>query len=269
MSNINTNAIDVNYPVPGVNNNSQGFRDNTTAIKTNIDTAKTEITDLQNKVIVKTALTGTTVNNDMANTLISNALVRSFRATTYNLGSSLSGTILINVSLGDVQYGTITADTSIQFGGWAPSGTQSNVHLMLKIANSAATISFPNTSNDSGGNISTGMKQSIRSLENYSSNVVTSFAAPSITYTNIVKPATGVTDINYSISTVDCGSTMDIESTNRPEKTNQISVRTPANIGSRGDRAGTTCVDSNYLYVCNADYDGTTVIWKRVALTAF
>ena len=50
---INTNGIDVNYPIPGQNNSSQGFRNNFNAIKTNIDTAGTEITDLQNKVVKK------------------------------------------------------------------------------------------------------------------------------------------------------------------------------------------------------------------------
>ena len=82
MSTINTNPINVNYPVPGVNNNSQGFRDNFASIVTNLNIAATELTDLQNKVVVKQALTGTVVNNDMANTLISNASTVGFRATT-------------------------------------------------------------------------------------------------------------------------------------------------------------------------------------------
>ena len=55
MSQINTNGINVNYPVPGQNNSSQGFRDNFAAIRTNINTASTEITDLQAKVVVKAA----------------------------------------------------------------------------------------------------------------------------------------------------------------------------------------------------------------------
>ncbi len=46
MSTINTNSLNVNYPVPGVNNNTQGFRDNFSSIKTNLDTAGTEISDL-------------------------------------------------------------------------------------------------------------------------------------------------------------------------------------------------------------------------------
>ena len=134
MSTINTNGINVNYPVPGVNNNSQGFRDNFASIRTNLNTAGTEITDLQNKVIVKSALANSTVNNDMANTLISNALTRSFRASTFNLGNALSGVVSVNVSLGDVQYGTIAGNTTIQFTGWSPTSTQSNVQLQLAVS---------------------------------------------------------------------------------------------------------------------------------------
>jgi len=55
----------------------------------------------------------------MANALISNVSTRGFRATTYNLGNALSGTVLVNASLGDVQYGTISANTTFQFSGWA------------------------------------------------------------------------------------------------------------------------------------------------------
>ena len=49
MSTINTNGINVNYPIPGQNNSTQGFRDNFSAIKTNINTAGQEITELQQK----------------------------------------------------------------------------------------------------------------------------------------------------------------------------------------------------------------------------
>ena len=145
MSNINTNAINTNYPIPGTNNNSQGFRDNFGSIKNNLDTAKNEISDLQSKAIVKSALAGTALNNDMANTLITNAAVQGFRAKTYNLGSNLPETVLIDVTKADVQYGTITQNTVVSFGGWAPAGTQSNVELKFTFANNAAYVTFPST----------------------------------------------------------------------------------------------------------------------------
>ena len=57
-SQINPNNINGAYPVAGQDNNSQGFRDNFTNTSTNFQYAAQEITDLQNKVIVNTQLTG-------------------------------------------------------------------------------------------------------------------------------------------------------------------------------------------------------------------
>ncbi len=236
MSTINTNGINVNYPVPGVNNNSQGFRDNFAAIRTNLNTAGTEITDLQNKVVVKSALANTTVNNDMANTLISNALTRSFRASTYNLGGAISGTILINASLGDVQYGTIAGNTTIQFAGWAPTGTQSNLQLQLAVSNSQAVITFP-----------TEVTYGVTSLENYAN--VANVPTVSIPY--------GVTQLDYNFSTVDCGNTITVEPYNNNRIASQVQQRTPSPTGFQGDVLGDIAVDTDYVYVCTASYNST------------
>jgi hypothetical protein len=35
--------------------------------------------------------------------------------------------------------------------------------------------------------------------------------------------------------------------------------------GSDGDEAGMIAFDNSYLYVCVADYDATTEIWRRIA----
>ena len=42
-----------------------------------------------------------------------------------------------------------------------------------------------------------------------------------------------------------------------------------ANTGSSGDKDGMISWDDDYIYICTADYDGTTAIWKRVALAAW
>ena len=43
--------------------------------------------------------------------------------------------------------------------------------------------------------------------------------------------------------------------------------KTPtSNIGAAGDRAGMISWDSNYIYVCFSNYDGSSVIWKRADL---
>lgn len=343
MSEINTNGLDVNYPIPGKNNSSQGFRDNFSIVKTNLDTAGSEITDLQNKVVLKAALENSSVNNDMANTLMSNTLTRGFRASTYNLGNNISGSLQINVNQADIQYGTITANTIITFAGWAPSGTGSNVEVRFSISNANAYVSFPNTTNDSNGNTYTGMKRSMTSVENFYSNVST-FTTANVTYTNSVKAPANINELNYVISSVDCGTTLDITPTNRPRETTQIITGTPnvanltstgtitantasatvtgsgtlfttelvtgrviltnanvvigtvqaianntsltlttngaANVsaaayhrqlpvGSPGDKKGTTSTDGTYMYICTADYDGTTAIWKRISPSSY
>lgn len=227
MSNINTNSLNVNYPVPGVNNNSQGFRDNFAAIKTNLDIASSEVSDIQNKAVFKSALANTTINNDMGNTLISNAATRGFRATTYNLGNALAGTVLIDVSLGTVQYGTVSENITLEFGNWAPTGTQSNVELQFSFSNTAASVTFPQeviATNDNFG---------MTTLENYSNNGVLS---------RITVPY-GVTQVDLKLSTIDCGNSIVIEPYNRPRIATQIHQRTPASTGFQGDVVGTVSVD--------------------------
>jgi hypothetical protein len=247
MSTINTNALDVNYPIPGVNNNSQGFRDNFASIKTNLNTAATEITDLQNKVVVKSALSGSSLNNDMANTIISNAATRSFRATTYNLGNSLSGTVLVDVSLGDVQYGTVAGNITFQFGNWAPTGTQSNVQLQLAISNANSFISFPS---EMVINENTG----VTTLENFSN--IAGVATVSIPY--------NISQLDYRISTVDCGNSLLVEPYNRPRIDTQIqNNRLVPPTGFQGDVPGTVVasqsLDQLPITISNAaDYFTTT-----------
>lgn len=52
-SNITSDTIDATYPVAGVDNDTQGFRDNFSIIKQNFAYAATEITDLQNNAARK------------------------------------------------------------------------------------------------------------------------------------------------------------------------------------------------------------------------
>jgi hypothetical protein len=243
MSQINTGPINVNYPVPGVKNSTQGFRDNFVSIKNNLDITSSEISELQNKVVLKSPLEGITLNNDMANTLISNALTSGFRQTTYNLGSNLTGPIVIDINKGDVQYGTIGGNVQFGVTSWGPNNTQSSVKLILSVPTEYAnsSISIPGT-----------VDSSKETLENYSSSAVT---VPN-----------GVTQVQYDLSTIDGGSTVTINPTNRPRKATQITTDVPASpVGRVGDVLGTIATDGNYIYVCTGTYNGTTNIWKRVS----
>lgn len=242
MSTINTNGLDVNYPIPGQNNNSQGFRNNFVNIKTNLDIAGNEIADLQNNVVLKSALANSTVNNDMANTLISNASTLGFRATTYNLGNALTGTVVINCVLGDVQYGNVAGNVLLQFNNWAPTGTQSKIQLQLGRANADVNynITFPSA-------VVVDENHGLALLENFNYVANTS----NISFPN------DVTQVNLTLTSNDCGNTIFIEPTNRPFQTTQIQQRTPPSTGQPGDRVGTVCVDtgSPQLVITGANTD--------------
>tara|TARA_R100001510_G_C7653334_1_gene211474 strand:+ start:3066 stop:3413 length:348 start_codon:yes stop_codon:yes gene_type:complete len=52
----------------------------------------------------------------------------------------------------------------------------------------------------------------------------------------------------------------------------QIAMKqaTPSSsIGASGDGAGMIAWDTAYIYICTANYDGKTTIWKRVALSTY
>ena len=251
MSTINTNGINVNYPQAGVNNNSQGFRDNFAAIKTNLDTAAAEISDVQSKALLKSALANTVINNDMGNTLISNASTRSFRATTFNLGNALSGTVSIDVSQGDVQYGTVAGNVTLQFGSWAPTGTQSNLQLQLAVSNASAVISFPTNvslaNNDFG----------VTTLENFSN--VANVPTVTIPY--------GVAQIDYQLSSVDCGNTITIEPYNRPRQSTQVQQRLVPPTGFPGDVVGKVAVGPTFNQLLISNTTTTTNIFTTTGNT--
>jgi len=266
MSNINTNNIDGNYPIPGINNSSQGMRDNFTTIKSNLGVAKDEITDLQNKVIVKSALNDTSLNNDMAGTVLSNTTTKGFRNSTWPMSAgNLGSSVLVDISKGDVQYGTVVENTTVSFGGWSPAGTQSSIQLNLTIANTSAILQLPNTSFNSNTEVISGMKNSVRIIENYSSNAS---PAPSSTVSNYLSIPAGIKEVQLRFYTTDCGTTIDVEPVNRSQVGSSITTRTPTAIGSAGDRMGTICSNGTYLYLCIGTYDGSTAIWKKISLTS-
>jgi len=107
---INPNNIDVAYPVAGQDNNTQGFRTNFTNIRNNFQAAEDEINDLQNKVLLKSALTGSTLNNDLGAALIYNGQIQDFSLTRVSLGT-LSGTV--NINYASAHYHTVTTGGNI------------------------------------------------------------------------------------------------------------------------------------------------------------
>lgn len=141
-SNINPNNIDGTYPVAGQDNNSQGFRDNFTNTKTNFQFAANEITDLQNKAVLKSALTGSTLNNDMLGSLLSNAQIQDFAATKLSLGV-ISGSQTINYTLGHYQTLTTAGSVSLAFTNFPAPGIAGVVTVQVSVASASHTLTLP------------------------------------------------------------------------------------------------------------------------------
>lgn len=142
---IDPNNIDGQYPVAGQDNNSQGFRDNFTNTKTNFQFAKNEITELQDKALFKTALTGNTLNNNMGNAIISNAQLIGQTTNVVNLGNVTNTTAAMVFGVGSYQVATTQGNTSLSLSGWPSSGLYATVRLQLTTTAANANITVPSS----------------------------------------------------------------------------------------------------------------------------
>ena len=167
---INPNDIDGTYPVAGQDNNSQGFRDNFTNTKTNFQYAANEITDLQSKAVLKAALTGTTLDNDMAGSPLSNAAISDFSAVAAILGTT-AGTVTIDYTSGHYQTVTTSGSISLAFTNFPAAGNFGIVRVQVTVTSIAYTLTLPAA-------VSVGTSN----LQGYSSNVITFNQAGTYTY---------------------------------------------------------------------------------------
>ena len=149
---INPNDIDGTYPVAGQDNNSQGFRDNFTNTKTNFQYAANEITDLQTNAVLKAALTGTALDNDMGGSPLSNANISDFSAVAAILGT-LSGSVTIDYTAGHYQTVTTGASISLAFTNFPAAGNFGIVRVQVTVTNTAYTVTLPAAVSVGTGNL--------------------------------------------------------------------------------------------------------------------
>jgi hypothetical protein len=144
-SQINPLNIDGNYPVANQDNNSQGFRDNFTNIRVNFQDAAAEITDLQNKAILKAPLVGQTLNNDMSDALLLAAKIQDFSASRVAVPET-SGVVNINYILGHYQSITTSGSITLSFSNFPPVDSYGYIKLQINITNVAHTVTLPDVS---------------------------------------------------------------------------------------------------------------------------
>jgi len=210
-SQINPNNIDGTYPVAGQANNTQGFRDNFTNIKTNFQYAEDEITDLQSKVVVKSALAGGTLDNNMADNLIYAVKLQDV-SYTYVQNTATAGSIAIDYSAGQYQSISTTGSISLSFSNWPVSGTAGIIQIAINVTSTAHTLTLPSA-------VSLGTT----GVQGYAGNVIT-FAATG-TY-------------QFAFSTSDGGTTITIYDLNRPLSYFTNDVTSASSIKSTSATAG-------------------------------
>ena len=144
-SNINPGSIDGAYPVAGQDNNSQGFRDNFTNIKVNFQYAEEEINDLESNAILKAALTGSTLDNNMGNNTIYAVNLKDVSYTAFT-ASGTSGPVTLNFAEAPYQTVALSAGSvNLAFTNW-PSGTASQygvLRVAVVVTNLAYTLTLP------------------------------------------------------------------------------------------------------------------------------
>ena len=159
-SNINPNNIDGTYPIAGQDNDSQGFRDNFTNTRTNFSFAAAEISDLQSKAVLKSALTGTTLDNNMAGSVLSNAQLRNMSETRIALGS-VAGTQSINYAAGPYYTLTAAGSVTLAFSNLPAAGVVARWRVQITVSNISYTVTLPSA-------VSVGTA----TLQGYNTNVI-------------------------------------------------------------------------------------------------
>ena len=161
-SNINPNNIDGSYPVAGQDNNSQGFRDNFTNTKVNFQYAEEEINDLEAKTVLKAALSGGTLDNNMNDNTIY-AVNLNDVSTTRIASTTTTGTVTLNYASG--QYQTVAPSTgsiTLAFTNFPASGYFGKLRVAIVVSNITFTVTLP-------GEVTLGTT----GLQGYSGGVIT------------------------------------------------------------------------------------------------
>lgn len=120
-----SNLIDINYPIPGVNNDTQGFRSNFSRIQSALTRASSEISNLQKNSV---SLSST---NDFGNNIIKRAALQNYSQVVNSVGI-VSSTVNIDFTLGNYQQITVESGTyNIIVNNWPPDGQVGTLRLEI------------------------------------------------------------------------------------------------------------------------------------------
>ena len=221
-SQINPNDIDGAYPVAGQDNNSQGFRTNFTNTVTNFQYAADEITDLQNNAVLKAALTGTVLDNNMNGSPLYNYLAKEVSQTTSLIGTT-SGSVTLNWANGSYQTLTTSGSVTLGFSNFPAAGVAASIVLQITVSNTAHTLTLPAAVTIGTAN-----------LQGYAANIITFNKTG--TYT-------------FEFSTVNGGSTVTVIDLNR----NRDPIYLPSSEDLAASAGANLAVTTSYFSTSSAE----------------
>lgn len=254
MSRINPNNIDATFPVAGVDNDSQGFRTNFANLKQNLVETKREIDDLRSRAITKAELVdpaSAPFSNNMAGNPIDNVLLRTSMKAQTNV-SAVAGLVTIDASAAHwFMVNAPSAISDIHIDKW-PAGNNNYKITLEIVVTAASSVDIKRVLSGAPASIA------FKNIDN-----VSCFDGQKFVF------AAGQRYILEFSSTADA-STLTVSHLNN----NQVKLLTfdpnvvDALIGSQGDLRGHMKIgaDGSSMYVCTANWDGTSNIWIDIPL---
>ena len=249
-SQINPSLINPSVPVSGQNNPAQALRSNFLATQNNFQETQNEINDLINKVIVSAPLTnGDNSNlNNFGGMPASNVSIYDFSYASFDFGTlTTSQTVNLDFTLGyynTMEIGgtnTVITINPANFPGLGYSeiileATPYTVPQYLDLSNFTTSGNIIVGSGVNGFNV-------VSSLFSLTAN-----AQP---YQIVLGSNDGD---NWFLNVKNSGAVA-------------ISYIPTHSVGAPGDTAGKVAYGNGNLYVCVANYDGTSNIWQTAALS--
>ena len=189
--------------------------------------------------MLKAALSGTTLDNNLGNNLVYNALVKGISGTVVAIANT-SGTITIDCSAGPYQSINMAGNIALSFTSntWPTAGTLGVVRTQITVDQVGRTLTLPNT-----------VSNGIVGIQGYASNV--------ITFAN-----TGTYEFGFS--TTNAGNAITIVDLNRPLNYYTNGLNIAANTVSTSSTTGALTVAGGVgiqgnLYV-NGDIFGNVTL---------
>ena len=139
--------IDVDFPVAGQDNDSQGFRDNFGSIYTALSAAKTEIEELQTKAILKAAITNGIQTNDSAfNNLNGNIIRNGGFKNFYPKKNPVTATGPTTIYAKDGEFQPVTVNGNYGLTvSWSEISNSTFSRVILQLVNGSNSVSYTPT----------------------------------------------------------------------------------------------------------------------------